>query len=166
MINGNRTSCHPYSCLSKSDSRARSHPILFITWMITHWIGLHSVQLPYDYLWLLLLLLFCFFFQRLNTANEEIIEVLLSKQQVSLASFMINFFQIIAFDVFLFLTWPFHFVSFLLIILSPFVAFTCSTLHSSHWCRGLCLTKEVLRSCNESRGSHAFLHWYVWFCWT
>ena len=55
-----------------------------------------------------------FFFQRLNTANEEIIEVLLSKQQVSLASFMINFFQIIAFDVFLFLTWPFHFVSFLL----------------------------------------------------
>ena len=73
--------------------------------------------IPYDYLWLLLLLLFCFcffFFQRLNTANEEIIEVLLSKQQVSLASFMINFFQIIAFDVFLFLTWPFHFVSFLL----------------------------------------------------
>ena len=115
MINGNRTSCHPYSCLSKSDSRARSHPILFITWMITHWIELHSVQLPYDYLSLLLVLLFCFcFFQRLNTANEEIIEVLLSKQQVSLASFMINFFQIIAFDVFLFLTWPFHFVSFLL----------------------------------------------------
>ena len=55
-----------------------------------------------------------FFVQRLNTANEEIIEVLLSKQQVSLASFMINFFQIIAYDVFLFLTWPFHFVSFLL----------------------------------------------------
>lgn len=57
---------------------------------------------------------YCYFFQRLNTANEEIIEVLLSKQQVSLASFMINFFQIIAFHVFFFLTWPFHFVSFFL----------------------------------------------------
>ena len=88
------------------------HTVVRFSWMITHWIGLHSVQLPYDYL-LLLLLLF-FFFQRLNTANEEIIEVLLSKQQVSLASFMINFFQIIAFNVFLFLTRPFHFVSFLL----------------------------------------------------
>ena len=72
-----------------------------------------TIMIIYGYYYCCCFVLF-FFFQRLNTANEEIIEVLLSKQQVSLASFMINFFQIIAFDVFLFLTWPFHFVSFLL----------------------------------------------------
>ena len=72
-----------------------------------------TIMIIYGYYYCCCFVLF-FFFQRLNTANEEIIEVLLSKQQVSLASFMINFFEIIAFDVFLFLTWPFHFVSFLL----------------------------------------------------
>ena len=78
-----------------------------------NWTPLSPITIWLFMVIIIVVVLFCFF-QRLNTANEEIIEVLLSKQQVSLASFMINFFQIIAFDVFLFLTWPFHFVSFLL----------------------------------------------------
>ena len=78
-----------------------------------NWTPLSPITIWLFMVIIIVVVLFCFF-QRLNTANEEIIEVLLSKQQVSLASFMINFFQIIAYDVFLFLTWPFHFVSFLL----------------------------------------------------